>query len=378
MTASEDGLSRNALRESALRIVLDGTPLTEETGGIRRYAEELSLALSQAGNGDAVHLVSDQALPTSPRLEAAGVCLHGNAAKGWGRRWWLAGLPRLCGEMGASVFHGTDFAVPYLHRTPAVMTIHDLSPWKQRAWQAEAARVRRRTPWMLRLGLADAVITVSESVRREVLAYFRIAPERVHAIPLAADARFRPLGPVAGAQPYFLFVGTLEPRKNLAALVEAWKPVYREFGVPLKIAGRRRKDFVAPAETPGIEWLGAVADEDLAALYSGALAVVYPSVYEGFGLPVLEAMQCGAPVVVGAAEALREVAGDGAICLGVNESGGLGELSDVLRRFAIDPAWRQEWSGRSIARAAGFSWARTAAETRGVYLEAIRRFERKA
>jgi alpha-1,3-rhamnosyl/mannosyltransferase len=135
---------------------------------------------------------------------------------------------------------------------------------------------------------------------------------------------------------------------------------------------------VAPAEAPGIEWLGAVTDEELAALYSGALAVVYPSVYEGFGLPVLEAMQCGAPVVVGAAEALREVAGDGAICLGGNESGGLGEWSDVLRRFATDPAWRQEWSRRSIARAAGFSWTRTAAETRGVYLEAIRRFERKA
>jgi alpha-1,3-rhamnosyl/mannosyltransferase len=126
---------------------------------------------------------------------------------------------------------------------------------------------------------------------------------------------------------------------------------------------------------PGIEWLGAVADEALAALYSGALAVVYPSMYEGFGLPVLEAMQCGAPVVVGAAEALREVAGDGAICIAADEPG---ELTAVLRRFAMEPAWRQEWSGRSIARAAGFSWAKTAAETRGVYLEAIRRFERKA
>lgn len=369
MTASEDGLTRNALPEGALRIVLDGTPLTAETGGIRRYVEELSLALAQAGNGDAVHLVSDQALPRIPRLEAGGVLQHGDAAKGWSKRWWLAGLPRLCGQMGASVFHGTDFAVPYLHRVPAVITIHDLSPWKQRAWQPEAARVRRRTPWMLRLGLADAVITVSETIRREVLAYFRIAPERVHAIPLAADSRFRPVAPADGAQPYFLFVGTLEPRKNVAALVEAWKPIFREFGVPLKIAGRRRKDFVAPTEMPGIEWLGAVADEELAALYSGALAVVYPSMYEGFGLPVLEAMQCGAPVVVGAAEALREVAGDGALCVGADEPG---ELTTVLRRFAMEPAWRQEWSGRSIARAAAFSWARTAAETRTVYQEAIR------
>lgn len=379
MRGNADARGSEAAPSARLRLFLDGTPLVAETGGIRRYVEELALALAQAGTGDEVHLVSDQALPASPRLEAGGVRLHRASTRGWNRRWWLVGLPRACRRMGASVFHGTDFAVPYLHITPAVLTIHDLSPWKQTFWQPEATRIRQRTPWMLRFGLADEVITVSQTVRQEVLEHFSISPERVHAIPLAADARFRPVALDRTSVPYFLFVGTIEPRKNLPALIQAWRPVFEELQIPLKVAGRRREDFARhaelPADLPGLEWLGAVEDETLPGLYSGALAVVYPSEYEGFGLPVLEAMQCGVPVVTGTAAALREVAGEAAVQVSAKDTGA---LRTILRRFATDAAWRREWSVRSLQRAAAFSWTATAAATRAVYLEAIHRFARKA
>lgn len=362
-------------RARGLRIVLDGSPLTVATGGIRRYVEELSMALAETGDRDEVYLAADRPMQGCERLGQAGIRLHDETPTGWERRWWLLGLPRACRRLDASVFHGTDFSVPYLHRVPSVLTIHDLSPWLHPHWQPAAARIRRRTPWMLRMGLADQVITVSEAVRGEAIARFRLDAARVHAIPLAADARFRPLPAEPGASRYFLFVGTLEPRKNLRALVEAWQPVFAETGIPLKIAGRRREDFQPLQEMPGLEWLGQVHDDALPALYSGAVAVVYPSAYEGFGLPVLEAMQCGAPVVVSDAAALRELVGNAGVVVNPSEGD---SLRVALRRLAIDPAFQRQWAERSLLRAAGFCWRTTAIRTREVYQEAIRRFDHAA
>lgn len=363
------------LSHAGMRILLDGGPLTVATGGIRRYVHELSVALAAENTEDEVHVVTDRPIEGLARLSGAGIRVHAEVPEGWDRRWWLVGLPRLCRRLNATVFHGTDFTVPLLHRVPTVITIHDLSPWMNADWQPAAHRIRRRTPWMLRLGLADQVITVSEAVRGELLVRFRLSAERVHAIPLAADDRFRPVAARPPTPPYFLFVGTLEPRKNIPALVESWKPVFAATGVPLKIAGRRREDFVQRLDEPGIEYLGAVPDEALPALYSGALAVVYPSGYEGFGLPVLEAMQCGAPVIVGRAAALCELVADDGI---VVEVGRGNSLQAAMRRFAEEPEYRKEWAARSLRRAKAFSWRATARKTREVYREAVRRFEHTA
>lgn len=366
---------RESLGQTGMRILLDGAPLTVATGGIRRYVEELSIALAAQNPEDEVHLAMDRPIDRPVPLREACVRVHAETPRGWDRRWWLIGLPRLCRRLNATVFHGTDFAVPLRHCVPAVLTIHDLSPWASPNWQPMAQRIRRRTPWMLRLGLADQVIAVSNAMRSEIIARFRLPPGRVHAIPLAAGERFRPVALPPRAQPYFLFVGTLEPRKNISALVEAWRPVFAATGIPLKIAGRRREDFVPPPEEKGLEYLGAVPDAALPALYSGALAMVYPSEYEGFGLPVLEAMQCGAPVVVGNAAALRElVAGDGLVVDGTEGN----SLRELLRRFAHNPAFQREWAARGLRRAAAFSWQAVARSTREVYREAANRFERAA
>jgi glycosyltransferase involved in cell wall biosynthesis len=269
-------------------------------------------------------------------------------------------------RLGADLVHGPDFAVPYIPRRPSVLTLHDLSPWMKAGWRPPSTRVRRRTPILMELGIATMIVTPGEAVRKRAIERFRLRPERIVAVPEAAASWFRPV-PAAPATPYFLFVGTLEPRKNLPALVEAWREVRRHHPVELVLAGRRRSDFAALAEEPGLRIVGEIPDEALPALYSGALAFVYPSLYEGFGLPVLEAMQCGAAVI--ASRAVAEAAGDAAVYADTPE-----ELARAMREVVARPEWRAELAARSLDRAREFSWERTALMTHEVYEEARRRF----
>jgi glycosyltransferase involved in cell wall biosynthesis len=211
------------------------------------------------------------------------------------------------------------------------------------------------------------VITPGEAVRKAVIERFRMLPDRVIAVPEAAPSWLRPVAAPVSARPYFLFVGTIEPRKNLDALLEAWRAVRKEYEVDLVIAGRRRVDGPSITEEPGLRLTGEVPDTDLAALYSGASAFVYPSHYEGFGLPVLEAMQCGTPVI--ASRAVFEAAGDAALY-----AADAREIADAMRSLLANPALDAEVRRRSLARACQFSWERTARTTHEIYEEARRRF----
>lgn len=341
-------------------MALDATPLVAETGGVPRYVRELRRALEELDTGDTYLYVTDQAVAgaTGPR----GGSLE--------RRWWLAGLPITLRRERVDVFHGTEFAVPYIPVCATVLSLHDLSPWMDPAWHGPGVeRVRRRTPWLLRMGLATMVLTLSEAVRRRAIVKFGLDPARVVAVPLAAPAGLRPVAIPGETDPYFLFVGTLEPRKNLAMLVEAWRVVRAKHRVRLVLAGRRREDGPTFVPGDGLEVLGPVAEERLAALYSGALAVIYPTFYEGFGLPVVEAMQCGAPVVTSTDESVVEVAGGAAVHC---DAGRLEEWVAALTQLQEDPGWRGMLRGRGLARAAEFSWERTARETLAVYQMAER------
>jgi alpha-1,3-rhamnosyl/mannosyltransferase len=282
------------------------------------------------------------------------------------RRWWLWGIARELDRLGADVIHGPDFAVPYLPSRPSVLTLHDLSPWMDAAWHSSAGRVARRTPALLKLGIATMIVTPSLSVRAQAIERFHLRPERVVAVPEAAAPWFRPVG-TAPPAPYFLFVGTLEPRKNVPALVEAWRETRRHHAVDLLLAGRRRRDWAPIPEEPGLRYLGEVPDQDLPALYSGALAFVYPSYYEGFGLPVLEAMQCGAGVI--ASRAVAETAGNAA-----DYADTPGELARAMLRAIEEPGWQAAHRAQSLARSREFSWERTASLTHQVYQEARKRF----
>jgi glycosyltransferase involved in cell wall biosynthesis len=294
------------------------------------------------------------------------------------RKWWLFGLGLEMRRRGVDLFHGTDFSVPYLARRPSVMTLHDLSPWSREEWRPDAVRVRRRTPTLLRLGLASMVITPSEAVRREAIERFGLNPDRVVAVPLAASEAFRRVerqrSESSSSKPYFLFVGTLEPRKNLARLMEAWREVRKSIDVDLVLAGRARSGFPAPLPEPGLHVLGPVPEADLPALYSGALACVYPSLYEGFGLPVLEAMQCGTVVVTSRDPAIMEVTGavSGSRTAVHVDASDTRALAEALAAVARTPGNFADQRSRALARAAEFSWRRTARRTREVY-EAARR-----
>ena len=348
-----------------MRIALDGTPLTVSSGGTRRYTIELVRALESAFPADAFRLMSDQPFENS--------LPHGRGSvTGLDRYWWLCGLSRQLARERIDVFHGTNFETPLLPLRPSVLTLLDLSPWKNSEWHHGADRVRRRTPLLIQLRIPTIILTISEAIRKEAIEFFRLPPQAIIAVPLAAADSFRPEETRSVAEPYFLYAGTLEPRKNIPTLIAAWRLVKSSHPVRLIQAGRRRADFVEPPPEPGLVILGEVPDGDLPHLYSECIACVYPSLYEGFGLPILEAMQCGAPVLTSRDAAITEVAGGAALQMDALDVQSWKEsMLAVLQNQDLNGRLRTQ----SLQRARAFSWDKTARLTRDVYEEAIRRFE---
>jgi glycosyltransferase involved in cell wall biosynthesis len=208
------------------------------------------------------------------------------------------------------------------------------------------------------LATAGKIIAVSEFTRRELVELLQVPDEKIRVIPNGIDDEFTREGPVADGE-YVLAVGTLEPRKNLQRLVEAT----RRSDVELRVVGARGWGGVEVAGN-GVRWLGEVSDADLAQLYRGALCVAYPSVYEGFGIPVLEAMACGAPVVTSRGTAMEEVADGAAVLVDPNDPA---ELAAGLERAVAE---RDTLVTRGLERARAFRWDAIADATVGVYREA--------
>lgn len=334
-----------------MRIALDATPLIVPTGGIRRYVEELVRALTVQFPHDSFQLISDQ--PNPPR--------------GISKYWWMLGANREMRRREIDLFHGTDFSVPYVPLRPSVLTLHDLSPWRFQ----DSPRVRQRTPYLLGFGIATAVITPSRAIRKEAITEFRLSPARVTAVPLAAPSWMTRVETTRSGNPYFLYVGTIGPRKNIETVITAWRAIRTERKVDLVLAGRLGAEQPPIQVEPGLRLLGPVADRELPRLYSGAAAVVYPSLYEGFGLPVLEAMQCGVMVIISTDPALVETGGDAAVAVAAKDVRGWIDAMRAALTNETFVATRQELSLRQAAR---FNWTRTAKETYEVYLAAQRQF----
>ena len=323
-----------------MKIALDATPLSVPAGGIRRYTEELTRALAEEAPEDRFWLLSDQ-----PFRAVAGVDCGRPPSSPLERRWWTIGLPRELARIGADVFHGTDFAVPWRRSVPSVITVHDLSPWRLDTREETTPRVRRRGGALLRLRRATMTIVPTRAIRTELIERFALEPETVVAVPLAASGAFRPVAAPPSSRPYFLHVGARRRRKNIEVIDHA----------NVVMAGGRQ------------------TDEQLAALYSGAVACLVPSLYEGFGLPVLEAMQCGCPVIVSRDPALMEVSGGAAEHVDATDAR---RWHAAMEALLAKPELREDLRARGFARASEFSWRRTARLTREVYAEALRRFRR--
>jgi glycosyltransferase involved in cell wall biosynthesis len=238
------------------------------------------------------------------------------------------------------------------------VTVHDLAVFRH----PEAFPRWTRTyapnvvPRVLRA--ARSVIAVSEFTASELETILHVPREKIHVVPNAVDDTFMPNGPRADGD-YVLAVGTLEPRKNLARAIEAAARI----GVDLRVVGASGWGGVE-ARGENVTWLGSVDDDELARQYRGALCVIYPSVYEGFGLPVLEAMACGAAVVTSAGGATAEVAGDAALLVDPLDVGAIaGGIETAI-------ASREALRLRGIERARAFSWDEAARLTQAVYEEA--------
>jgi glycosyltransferase involved in cell wall biosynthesis len=267
-------------------------------------------------------------------------------------------LPRDVAATGATVFLATDpHAVALSRAFATVAVVYDVVPLVFPALYS-TGRMAGRPDWLYRHRLdrqrrAAAQIAISETTRRDAVRLAGFDPVRMTVVPLGVDRRtFYPREPVATpARPYLLFVGATDARKNLAGMLAAHAAL-ADLDVDLVVAGSP----TGPARDR-VRWVGHVSDDDLARLYSGALAFVFPSLYEGFGLPVLEAMSCGAPVVTTRVSSIPEVAGEAAWYV---DGGDSRALPDAIRQVVTNPGLRATLRQRGLERAERYSWTRTA------------------
>ncbi|MFN3630522.1 MAG: glycosyltransferase family 4 protein [Casimicrobiaceae bacterium] len=273
------------------------------------------------------------------------------------------------------VVHGLNFKLP--KRLPAacrgVVTIHDLSAFIEPDWHPRQRVERLRQIVPEAIGQADCVIAISQSTAREVTQWFPQAADRVRVIPLGvSEAFFTPMRPGA-VRTGALCVSTIEPRKNILALLAAYErlPAALRAAHPLTLVGaygwqsQREHEAIDRAKRAGwLRFLGYVPEPKLIELLASARVVVYPSLYEGFGLPVLEAMAAGTPVIAGRHSSIIEVAGDHATL--VSEVRDADALANAIEGELAAP-WREDLARARIEHARGFGWARTTAETLSLY-----------
>lgn len=375
-----------------MRVGLDAIPLATPRTGVGHYTFELAHHLALIAPSDEFELISpfpfaapisrDEQLPANLRSVHPKVNLLR-------RRWFALGLPLYIKQSAFDLFHGTNYEVPLWSRCPSVLTVHDLSLFLHPSTH-EGRLVRRgrlRLPIMARA--ASRIITPSESVKREVCEHLRINPSKIIAIPEAPRDIFRPL-PLEDTiearrrlqveDEFILFVGTIEPRKNLLTLLRAFEEILRSTALrpQLVIAGKKgwlTDELFSHVGKSGLEdrlrFTGYLTDEDLRALYSSCRAFVYPSLYEGFGLPPLEAMACGAPVIASQIPAITETVGTAAARL-VSPTDTQALSRNIIELFENENE-RRSLSAIGRERAAQFSWERTARLTLEVYRELLQK-----
>jgi len=377
-----------------MNIALDGMPLGSQLTGVGHYTLELARNLALAAPSDSFTLISPQ-----PLLPAALAVVRNQSPsnlsylnlKGGAlnRRWWSIGLPLYLSRSTFDLFHGTNYEIPIWSRPPTVVTIHDLSLLLHS--EAHERHLVRRARWRLPLMLKSAskIITPSNSVKTEVCEKFGVDHEKVSVTPEAPRSSFRRRedGEVTKLRQRFgidgdfiLYVGTIEPRKNLHRLVEAFQKLINTTSVSPKLViaggqGWLMDDFTSFIRQKKLENLicltGYVEDEELCALYSSCKVFVYPSLYEGFGLPPLEAMACGAPVICSRIPALVETVGTAARLVDPYD---VDELAEAMIEFLSDATMWEQYARLSKNHVQNFSWQQTALKT----LEAYRQPEKNA
>ncbi len=372
-----------------MRICLDVSPAVHRKAGLGRYAQELTASLLRVDvtNTYTVFYNEPQTAEVVAPLDALSHLTLDLPTKPWRMSVLLSHLAHRSQDRlapGVDIFHATDNLLPYFARVRTVFTLHDL------VFRFHPATHKPLNRWFLTLGMpfflrrADAIIAVSEWTRRDAVRLYGIPEDKISVIYEGVDPRFRRqvAEQIAATrrcyglpERYILYVGTIEPRKNLIALLEAYALLRSQHAVAdscrLVFVGkkgwlyepffRRLREL---ALTDQVIITGFVPDDDLPALYAGADVFVFPSIYEGFGLPVLEAMACGTPVVCSNASSLPEVAGEAALMV---DAGDVAGLASAIRRVIEDHDLRASLSARGVVQAQRFTWEETARRTLTVY-----------
>jgi len=375
-----------------LRVGFDATSAVRQGGGIGRYTRELLRALAAADTASDYRLFfasrsHPHALPPLPSnfhvtpLPLDDIWLV--------RVWHRARLPLPVNWLTGPIdlFHSPDFTLPPVRRgTRTLLTVHDLSFIRDPESATPVLRHYLNAVVPRSVARADHVLADSQATRADLVELYRTPAEKISVLYSGVHESFQPVTDPAtlaavraryglGDAPFVLAVGTLQPRKNYVRLIQAFAAISnlqpRTSNLHLVIAGDKgwRYDAIfAEVEKLGlgdrVRFPGFVADADLPALYSAARVLAYPSIYEGFGLPMLEAMACGAPVVASTASCMPEVAGDAALLVPPTDVDGLAAALDLA---LTDEALRADLIVKGRARARQFSWAKSAQQLLEIY-----------
>jgi glycosyltransferase involved in cell wall biosynthesis len=360
-----------------LKIGIDGRAFSSPAAGVRRYVSELASALLASGEPLELVLLGGRS-DAAPRGA-------GHVAEPWhpptNLGWAAVGLPRAASRAAVDLIHAPAYTGPLMARVPVVVTIHDVSYERHPEWYPYRRDSLRRAFYRRSARAASHILTVSEFSRGEIAAAYGIAPARITVAPHGAppfasgDSPPRLPLPAGVATPFLLHVGDLHERRNLEVALEALANVRRDAaaasrpslvlaGVDRGVGDRLRTKAAANGIGDAVVFVGSVQDQTLRALYCAAAALVYPSRYEGFGFPVLEAMASGTPVLASRCASLPEVLGEAGMLLDPDD---VRQWTEAIAVVLSDGDQRARMRTAGRARASSFTWAKTARITLDVY-----------
>jgi len=366
-----------------MRIAFDAHMLGERETGNESYAVNLLRALTSGWPNDTYQVLTPNIQKLSSVIQLPANAHLTKVWPGWSPLRITIAIPASAWRNKSDVLHMTTYVAPPFSARPTVVTVHDLSYLVYPHAFSRRVRTMLTTLVPMSIRRAARVIAVSEHTKRDLIRFYGLAPEKIAVTPLAPGPGFRQLPdashmalPAGLREPFILAVGNLEPRKNLDRLLQAFGVLVRDggFGGQLVLVGKGSgaAEILAKARREGLEskiaLTGFIPEHDLVLLYNRASLFVYPSLYEGFGLPPIEAMACGCPVVASAASVLPETLGDAALLV---DPESVNDLATAMSTVLVDTDLARKLRQKGLQRARTLTWHQTAARTHAVYEDVV-------